>query len=77
MKVTVSCVGHASQYFPGGESKMTVEFPSPRSIDDVLVEIGFPTELVMFALVNGERAETGRLLSHGDDVVLVSPLAGG
>ncbi len=77
MIVTVSCVGGSAQYFPSGESRMTVESPEHQSIDDLLLQIGFSTDLVMFALVNGERVETSYKLRDGDDVVLVSPLSGG
>lgn len=77
MTVTVSCIGGSSQFFPGGKGKVEVSFFGPKTILHILEEIRFSPDLVMFALVNGEKAELTATVGDGDELVLVSPIMGG
>ena len=77
MKVTLSCVGGSAEYFPSGTAKMEAEAEPGDTIEDVLVRLRVSKDLFMFAQVNGVKADLSNRVREGDDIVLVSPLAGG
>ena len=56
---------------------MLMPLAEPESIEKVLERVGFSPDLVVFALVNGEKADLSLIVKDGDEVVLVSPLMGG
>ena len=76
MRVSFSCLGSSAQYFPGG-GKWDAETCPGDSVADVLKRCGVPLELIMFAVVRGEKVDLSDQVREGDEVLLVSPPAGG
>jgi sulfur carrier protein ThiS len=77
MKIVLSCVGGSAQYFPGGGKKIEVEARDRDTIEDMLARLGVSKDLFMFAQANGEKVDLSYRVREGDDIMLVSPLAGG
>lgn len=77
MRVTVRVVGHAVEYFPGGQDRYALEFDQPTSISGILERLGVGRALVMAAIVDGQRRGFDFIPADGSEVVLMTPPAGG
>jgi len=76
MRVSFSCLGSSAQFLPGS-GKWDAEAAPGESVADVLKRLGIPLELFMFAVVRGEKVDLSYPVQSGDEVLLVSPPAGG
>lgn len=77
MKVTLSCIGGSVAYFPTGTAKLEATAEEGDTIEAVLAKQGVSKDLFMFAQVRGVKVDLSYLVRASDDIVLVSPLAGG
>jgi len=69
--------GHSAEFFPGKKDTFFLEADGRTSIADFLNSLGVKQELIMNVLVNGKRQDKNYVPQEGDEVILVSPLAGG
>lgn len=76
-KVTVRVHGHMKEYLPAQSCPLEVRLAEPRTVREVLDQLGINHELVMTAFVNGERASMGSLIDRDSELLIMSPPAGG
>lgn len=77
MQITIRVTGLLTEYFPAGKGILPVSLTDPATIQDILEQIKVNPELVMTVVVNGQRRELSYLPQDGEEIVLISPLAGG
>jgi sulfur carrier protein ThiS len=56
---------------------LEVSLDHGATVKDLLVLLKLPESLVGLIIVNGRQEPAGRVLSHGDQVELFSPMVGG
>lgn len=77
MTVRLRVHGHISEFFPGKSSTHEIEIPKKTTIRDLLLDMGVNPQLVPIAIVNGRRSSISDEVCDGDEVLLMSPVAGG
>ncbi|MDJ0870015.1 MAG: MoaD/ThiS family protein [Myxococcota bacterium] len=83
MQITLTLRGSLTDYLPPGDGRYSrpLEVAHGVTIDEVLVRLGVPMELVQLVLVNGVRVPAGQLDTTGlcahDTLAVWPPLAGG
>ena len=77
IRVGISVHGHVTEFFPGKKGKFQVELLGPSSIREILIGLQVKPELIATTLVNGQRRDKDYLPEDGDEVVFISPAAGG
>lgn len=77
MAVTIKVHGHIAEFFPGKRTVHTMDIAQPKQIRAAVTELGVNPELILMAIVNGQRQSMAYELKDGDEVVLISPTAGG
>ena len=77
MRVVVKIFTGLRKFLPtsAGEHEMSV--PRDTSVKGVLDLLGIPDEVPKMILVNRRHAAPGRVLSEGDVISVVRPIAGG
>lgn len=76
MKVKISVYGHSGQYFPKS-LPVELDLDKPLSVADILDKLGVNPQLVMSVFSGGERRTRDYIPEDGEELVLVSPPAGG
>lgn len=77
MQVKVTVRGHVAELMPGGRSIWHLELVEPKTIREIVQEIGSNPLLFSVVSVNGKKVDKDYLVSSDAEVVLVSPTAGG
>ncbi|MEW6308553.1 MAG: hypothetical protein AB1492_05850 [Bacillota bacterium] len=77
MRVVLVGMSHLARYMPGGSPRFELVADGPLTIAQALDLAGISPQLVMAALVDGQRREKSFCLEDGAEVLLVPPLAGG
>lgn len=75
--VKVRLAGHVRAYFPDRQEVDRVTVGEAADLNQVILETGVPPELIWKVLVNGRPVERGYVPADGDEIVLLSPMAGG
>ncbi|MGB9867198.1 MAG: hypothetical protein ACPLPR_04745 [Bacillota bacterium] len=76
MKVRLAVYGHSQQYLPG-HFPVEVDLDGPRSVEEILDMLGINQQLVMGVFSKGQRRSKAYVPEDGEEIVLVSPPAGG
>lgn len=78
MKVTLLVYGHTREYFPGRAERHEIELPDPLSVEEILSKLlKVDPALVMAVMAGGRRYPKSYVPQDGEEVVLLSPAAGG
>lgn len=77
MQIRVRVTGLLTEYFPAGKGELQVILESALTIKEILKKIKVSHELVLTIIVNGERKDLLYVPKEGEEIVLISPLAGG
>lgn len=78
MRVRLRTSGHLAEYLPATqEGVLEVDAPAGAPVSELLASLGVPSGLVMGVLVEGRRRPLSYLPHDGEEVVLISPPAGG
>ncbi len=77
MRVHVKVFAGLRRFAPGGKSPFDLELEPGATVGDLLKRLGIPEDKPKILLVNGRHASLDRELSHGDEVSLFPPVAGG
>ncbi len=77
MQVTLRFHGHAIEYVPGGQETLTVDVPAGQTLRQILTTIGIQPQLFAAVVVGGHRRDLEYVPEPGDEVMLLSPAAGG
>ncbi len=77
MKVTFKVLGHLKELYFKNQDELTVSIDTPLTISQVLETLGFSSNQAMAFLVNGKAVGKDVLLQGGEEVFILSPLAGG
>lgn len=76
MKVSVQMHGILRRFISGRDSA-EIELPEGSCVADLLERLKVEHGELWLQAVNGELAETGRVLRDGDRVDLIPPIGGG
>jgi len=74
--VTFTIHGHAREYFPSKE-RFRHKVTGETTVRRVLEHLGVNPLLVMYVVKNGKRVSLDDPITGGDEVVLITPAAGG
>jgi molybdopterin converting factor small subunit len=77
VKVTVRVVGHAVEFFPGRKDRYELELDGPTSVAGIIDRLGVGRALVMSAIAGGKRRDLDYVPADGEEVILITPPAGG
>jgi hypothetical protein len=77
MQVTLVIHGHTAEFFPEKKTRHVVSLDSPMCIREIIERLGVRPELIMGVFVEGRRMSKDFVPSDGDEVILISPAAGG
>lgn len=77
LRVRLKVTGLLTEYFPAGKGVLPILLSCPATIKEILQQIGVSHELVMTVLVNGQRSDMAYIPKEDDEIVLISPVAGG
>jgi sulfur carrier protein ThiS len=77
MQVTLRVEGHLREFFPRYSGPVTIALAAPATVAEILTQAGIPPELPGAVLCNGLRVNLEHRPADGDELVLLSPLAGG
>lgn len=75
MRVTIKPFGHICQLVPQPETQLELE--EGLSVAQILVRLGIDVRLVAAVLIGGRRVDMDYVPADGDELVLMSPIAGG
>ncbi|MGQ9599102.1 MAG: MoaD/ThiS family protein [Anaerolineae bacterium] len=68
--VHVNLASILKKYAKGNPQGFEVHLPDHSTVDDLILALGMPPEMVGTAMINGQRVETSRALDNGDQVLL-------
>ncbi|WP_238473162.1 hypothetical protein [Desulforamulus profundi] len=77
LQVKVRVTGLLTEYFPAGKGVLPVSMDKPLTVKEILQQIKVNHELVMTVVVSGQRRDLSYVPQDGEEIVLISPLAGG
>ncbi|SHE36897.1 MoaD/ThiS family protein [Desulforamulus putei] len=77
MQIKVRVTGLLTEYFPAGKGILPVSLEKPLTVKEILQQIKVNHQLVMTVVVNGQRRDLSYVPGDGEEIVLISPLAGG
>lgn len=77
MRITVKAQGHLKQFRADGRETFTMTVPAGATVRALIEASGVPWDEVGLIAVNGAMAPEERLLSDGDEVMLLAPMEGG
>jgi molybdopterin converting factor small subunit len=78
MDVTVVCYGVMRDFLPQSDrNKALLTLPETATVQDLLEEMGAPSQLVHVCLLDGRRVGLEEALTEGAEVTLMPPFSGG
>ena len=77
MKLRVELQAYLQQYSPDDISVFEYEMPDGTTTGDLIRKLNVPEDLASVIIVGDANTNTAHLLSDGDNVTIVPPLAGG
>jgi sulfur carrier protein ThiS len=77
MKVRVELQTYLEQYSPVDTDVFDYEVPYGATVADLIRKLNIPEDLASVIIVGDTNATTSHVLSEGDRVTIVPPLAGG
>ena len=78
MKVQVKLFATLRKYLPDeSNQKVPLELPDGAAIRQVLQQLSVPEPEVAFVFVNSKHQTLDKPLSHGDELGIFPPIAGG
>lgn len=77
MQVTVRLEGHLREFFPALMQPLTVSLEAPVTVAEIIAAVGMDPSLPSSVLCNKLRVERDHVPADGDELILLSPLAGG
>ena len=78
MEINVKLFATLRKYLPDeSNQQLPLELADGATIRQVLDQLGVPTSAVAFVFVNSKRQELDEPLSHGDELGVFPPMAGG
>ncbi|MEA4884338.1 MAG: MoaD/ThiS family protein [Clostridia bacterium] len=77
MQVKVKVHGHAREYFPGQREDFVYEFSPDATVLDMFTALGIKPELVMSVVADGVPVPKTHVLTDGEALLLITPVAGG
>lgn len=77
MQVTVRLEGHLREFFPALHGPVLVDLGEPLTVGEILEAVGMPPTLPTAVLCAKVRVGLDFVPADGDELVLLSPLAGG
>lgn len=77
MEVHVKLFNQLRGYAPSSQTAFSIQLPNDASVGELLEQLKIPAIVQRTILVNGRRVDDKALFSHGDEVVLMSPIEGG
>jgi sulfur carrier protein ThiS len=79
MEVRVSLFGNLGRYMPEGSTgfSFAASLEDGETVQNMLDKLKLPSELPLIVIVNGGRADAGRVLKDHDDISLFLVSGGG
>lgn len=77
MQIKIRVTGLLTEYFSAGKGELPVYLENPLTVGKILQHIKLNHELVMTIIVSGQRRDLSYVPQDGEEIVLISPLAGG
>ena len=77
MKVTISGYGLLKNYVGLPDNPYQYESSSPKSIREIVQEMGIPDGMVMLISVNDQQKNFDYIPQDGEDIKLIPPISGG
>ncbi|HWI52698.1 MAG TPA: hypothetical protein VNT01_11230 [Symbiobacteriaceae bacterium] len=77
MQVTVRLEGHLREFFPKLHVPMVLTLDGPRTVAEIIEAAGMAATLPSSVLCGRQRVALDHVPADGDELVLLSPLAGG
>lgn len=77
MIVTVKLMGDLRKYLRGRAEPIRCELPERSVVGNLVRELGIEPEEEIVVGVNGELGSQASELADGDEVLLLTPMAGG
>jgi len=79
MKVQVRLFATLQPFLPAGAEGdgFSLDLPPGATVRDVVESLKIPGELTCLTVVNGRDAGPDEVLTHGDELAMFPPLAGG
>lgn len=74
--ITVNLYANLREY-AGGAASVELEIEAGRTIEEVIVGLGIPTEQTKIIFVDNRRADIGCVLQGGERLDLFSAIGGG
>lgn len=78
MKIKITAYGILRSYLgQAGVTDMEKELSAPKTLKDIILELGIPDGMVMMVSVNDLQKDLNYIAQEGDDINLIPPLSGG
>jgi molybdopterin converting factor small subunit len=77
MTIRVHLLGYLAKYSPTRNEKFKMDLAEGATVNALLDEIQFPSNLEKMILVNGRQSNPSTPLAEGDEVFIFSPATGG
>ncbi len=77
MKLRVELQAYLQQYSPNDTDRFDYEMPDGATAGDLIRKLNVPEDLASVIIVGDANTSTAHVLSDGDNVTIVPPLAGG
>ena len=77
LHIHLRVAGHCVDYFPDGRREFDLTPPAGSTVETLLVGLGVRPGVVMGVTIDGTRRPVSHPLADGDEVVVLSPPAGG
>ena len=78
MKIKNTAYGILRSYL--GQGSVTIlekEISQPKSIKEIVGELGIPDGMIMMVAVNDQQKNIDYITQEGDDIKLIPPISGG
>ncbi len=76
-EVRVTIHGPLKRFLPDRREDFQMEVEEGSSVEDLITALNLPEEEVWKVSLNGELVDWNQNLSPGDEVLIMSPVAGG
>ncbi|MCL5290599.1 MAG: MoaD/ThiS family protein [Bacillota bacterium] len=77
LQIKIRVTGLLTEYFSAGKGELLFSLEKPLTVEEILQHIKLNHELVMTVVVSGQRRDLSYVPQDGEEIVLISPLAGG
>ncbi len=77
MKLKIELQSYLDQYAPGIDPTFDYEMPDDATVGDLVQRLGIPETLATVIVVANAASGLDRVLSDGDRVTFLPPIAGG